>query len=78
MKRTHDSARIVFIQLDMGAGGGYTAYIVLAHSPSEAVKRAETLMKEHKGHSMMNVYDMPFDFPRDELKAGTYRLAKVR
>jgi hypothetical protein len=78
MSRSTDSARIVFIQLDMGAGGGYTAYLVLAHSAPEAVRRADALVKEHKGHSMMNVHDMPFDFPKDELKAGTYRLTKVR
>lgn len=78
MSRSADSARIVFIQLDMGAGGGYTAYLIIAHSPSEAVKRAELLVKDHKGHSMMNVHEMPFDFPKQELKAGTYRLAKVR
>lgn len=78
MRRTHDSARIVFIQLDMGAGGGYTSYFIIAHSAPEAVRRAEALVKEHKGHSMMNVHAMPFDFPRDELKAGTYRLTKVK
>jgi len=77
MSRSTDFARLVFIQLSVGSGGGYTAYLVVAHTQGEAVRRAKALMALHSGKSMNNVGAMPFDFPRDELKAGTYRLTRL-